>query len=311
MRPLLALALISVIGVLAAGCASATADPRSGADRLPNAASQTPAPTETGQGTGASARSDSPGPSRSTPARASTSAGATPDLLGAEIEQVRRILADVAAAGLHVLAFEPDGPVTAQFPEAGAPLPQTDPVLVWLGTPPEPPAPPEPSPTTPAETTDPEPSTPADSTASTDRDEDARSDASSTHEEGPRQRADDDASGGAPAPSTGRVSPRNQAASPAGTTMSGLASWYGPGFAGRTTACGGTFDPSALTFASRELRCGTTARISGPGGTVEATVTDWGPAEWTDRRFDLSQATFAAVAPLSRGVVEVTVEILD
>lgn len=94
-----------------------------------------------------------------------------------------------------------------------------------------------------------------------------------------------------------------------GTTLAGPASWYGPGFEGRGTACGTTFDPGALTLASRELRCGTKVTVTGPNGSVEATVTDWGPAEWTVRRFDLSQATFAAVASLGAGEIDVTVEV--
>ena len=49
--------------------------------------------------------------------------------------------------------------------------------------------------------------------------------------------------------------------------------------------------------------------MTGPSGSVEATVTDWGPAEWTDRRFDLSQATFSAVALLGSGVTDVTVTV--
>jgi len=93
--------------------------------------------------------------------------------------------------------------------------------------------------------------------------------------------------------------------------LEGPASWYGPGFAGRGTACGQVFDPTQLTLASRELRCGTVVRITGPSGAeVEATVTDWGPAEWTNRRFDLSQATFTAIAHPGTGVVPVTVEVL-
>jgi rare lipoprotein A len=93
--------------------------------------------------------------------------------------------------------------------------------------------------------------------------------------------------------------------------MQGPASWYGPGFEGLTTACGGAFDSGALTLASRELGCGTRVRVSAPGGqSVEATVTDWGPAEWTSRRFDLSAATFAAIAHPGAGVIRVTVETL-
>jgi rare lipoprotein A (peptidoglycan hydrolase) len=51
-------------------------------------------------------------------------------------------------------------------------------------------------------------------------------------------------------------------------------------------------------------------RITGPAGSsVEAVVTDWGPAEWTGRRFDLSRATFEAISSLGAGVIDVTVEL--
>ncbi len=64
------------------------------------------------------------------------------------------------------------------------------------------------------------------------------------------------------------------------------------------------------TLASREFGCGTSVRITGPAGSsVEAVVTDWGPAEWTGRRFDLSRATFEAISSLGAGVIDVTVEL--
>ena len=108
-----------------------------------------------------------------------------------------------------------------------------------------------------------------------------------------------------------RANIRTIAPAPAGQVLAGRASWYGPGFDGHQTACGGTFSASGLTLASRELRCGTVVSVSGPAGTVRATVTDWGPAEWTQRRFDLSQATFQSVASLGSGVIDVTVTVAD
>lgn len=76
-------------------------------------------------------------------------------------------------------------------------------------------------------------------------------------------------------------------------------------------ACGGAFDPSAATLASRELACGTRVRVTGPDGrSTEAVVTDWGPAEWTGKRFDLSQAVFAELAPVSRGWIDVELEVV-
>ena len=105
-----------------------------------------------------------------------------------------------------------------------------------------------------------------------------------------------------------RINPRQLPALPLGTQLSGNASWYGPGFHGNQTACGGIYDQNGPTIAARELRCGTVVRITGPSGaTVEATVTDWGPAEWTGRRFDLSAAVFNAIAPLGAGVIPVRV----
>ncbi|MEB3252844.1 MAG: septal ring lytic transglycosylase RlpA family protein [Nodosilinea sp.] len=42
----------------------------------------------------------------------------------------------------------------------------------------------------------------------------------------------------------------------------GLATWYGPGFAGNRTASGEIFNPSALTAAHRTLPFGTQVRVT-------------------------------------------------
>ena len=89
--------------------------------------------------------------------------------------------------------------------------------------------------------------------------------------------------------------------------LSGMASWYGPGFEGNTTACGNRFDPADFTLASRELPCGTPVRVVGPEGGVNAVVDDYGPASYTGRRFDLSRATFAAVQDINAGTAHVRV----
>lgn len=108
-----------------------------------------------------------------------------------------------------------------------------------------------------------------------------------------------------------RTNPLRLPQLPAGTLLDGLASWYGPGFHGNTTACGPIYDQNAPVLASRELRCGTIVRVTGPYGvSTEAMAIDWGPVEWAGRRFDLSAATFAAIAPLGRGVVPVRIEVL-
>src|SRR5690606_13227017 len=45
-------------------------------------------------------------------------------------------------------------------------------------------------------------------------------------------------------------------------TERGMASWYGPGFAGRRTANGEVFDPSQLTAAHKELPFNTLVRVT-------------------------------------------------
>ncbi len=280
-----------------------------------------------GCGRGAAAPQEAP-PDPGTAAQAhEPAAPATlPDVVGNDLEEARQALVAVATAGVRVLAFDPDGAVSAQQPPAGAAIGDDEPVVLWLGDPPAPPpAPPseqtaeaarpdsddvedaEPGPASatdpaPAPTPTPEPTT-TPAPAPAERDDAAG-------QEDPTE--GEDAARGTGADTPARTSPRVLPASPAGLTLEGTASWYGPGFEGLTTACGDRFDPGALTLATRELRCGTRVALTGPeGATVEAVATDWGPAEWTGRRFDLSRATFEALAPLSRGTVEVTLRVLD
>ena len=243
------------------------------------------------------------------------SAPALPDLVGAPVDAAR---AEVAAAGLRPrvvavdddAAAEPDTVVTAHHPSAGERA--TGEVTLWIGTPPDadPPPPPEPSGATGADTD-------AGAGAAADAESDPRDDAGDAGD-ATTASADEDPAGSRSAsdgpaadPPPDRVNIREVAAAPTGLELSGPASWYGPGFAGRTTACGGRFDPEEPTLATRELRCGTVVRVDGPGGSVEATVTDWGPAEWTNRRFDLARATFAEVASLGAGVVDVTLIVVE
>lgn len=212
-----------------------------------------------------------------------------PDLTGAALDDAHRRLA-VLGARIQVVAFDAVATVSAQYPEPGAPLPADRLVTVWVGVPPAPPpapATPPPAPAVAAPAPPPAPPAPPATARAAAQGSPASED---------------------PTPAAPRAAP----AAPAGATLRGPASWYGAEFAGRRTACGQRFDPAARTLASRELRCGTVVVVSGPGGaSVEATVTDWGPAPWTRRRFDLSQATFAAIAPLGAGVVPVSVQIVD
>lgn len=222
--------------------------------------------------------------------RVSDSGDAVPDLTGTPLANARPVLAAADLRPVPVAMADDDDRVSAQWPRPGSPRPGNGEVVVWLGAP-APPAMPEPE-RAPAPQAAPPTSAVAEPTPE-------------ATEPGPRDR---------PAghePASPRTSPRRIPASQPGDRLAGPASWYGEAFAGRTTACGAAFDPTELTLATRELRCGTRVRVRGPAGSVEATVTDWGPAEWTGRRFDLAQATFAALAPLGAGVVEVVIEVVD
>jgi rare lipoprotein A len=68
----------------------------------------------------------------------------------------------------------------------------------------------------------------------------------------------------------------------------GLASWYGPGFAGAPTASGDVIDPSAFTAAHKTLPFGTQLTVSYRGRSAQVTVNDRGPYTG-GRDLDLSQ----------------------
>jgi rare lipoprotein A len=56
-----------------------------------------------------------------------------------------------------------------------------------------------------------------------------------------------------------------------------LATWYGPGFYGRRTACGQRLTRSLLGVANRRLACGTQVQLSYRGHTLLVPVIDRGP----------------------------------
>ena len=89
--------------------------------------------------------------------------------------------------------------------------------------------------------------------------------------------------------------PRPVAEAPLRTHEVGLlvASWYGPGFAGKRTASGTVYNPSGLTAAHRTLPFGTRLLLGLGGKWVEVVVTDRGPVP-LERDLDVSEG--AAVA---------------
>jgi hypothetical protein len=73
-----------------------------------------------------------------------------------------------------------------------------------------------------------------------------------------------------------------------------LASWYGPGFYGRKTACGVKLTRRLLGVAHRTLPCGTPVAISYGGASITVPVVDRGPFK-RGRRWDLTAAAAAAL----------------
>ncbi len=88
-----------------------------------------------------------------------------------------------------------------------------------------------------------------------------------------------------------------------------VASWYGPGFHGRLTANGETYNQMALTAAHKELPFGTFLRITNQknGKSVIVRINDRGPYI-EGRDLDLSKGTAIALGMVQRGVIKVKVE---
>jgi len=89
----------------------------------------------------------------------------------------------------------------------------------------------------------------------------------------------------------------------------GIASWYGPDFAGKKTAMGNSYDPSSFTAAHRTLPLGSLIRVRNvdTGSSVVVIVDDRGPyAE--DRIIDLSHAAAGAIGLLIYGIERVQIE---
>jgi len=94
--------------------------------------------------------------------------------------------------------------------------------------------------------------------------------------------------------------PQAASAEPAGSSgkviQSGRASWYGPGFHGRRTASGETFNTNDLTAAHRTLPFGTKVRVVNKktGRSVVVRINDRGPYAH-GRVIDLSKASAQAI----------------
>jgi rare lipoprotein A (peptidoglycan hydrolase) len=108
---------------------------------------------------------------------------------------------------------------------------------------------------------------------------------------GATSRADTGGATAPPPPATGSSgSATADLAAKAAVAPVEVATWYGPGFFGRRTACGQVLRRSTVGIAHRRLPCGTQVTVYYRGRLATVPVIDRGPysrrADW-----DLTQAT--------------------
>jgi rare lipoprotein A len=92
----------------------------------------------------------------------------------------------------------------------------------------------------------------------------------------------------------------------------GIASWYGPGFHGKQTANGETFDTGELTAAHKKLPFNTRVQVTNldNGRSVVVRINDRGPFI-RGRIIDLSRAAAEAVEMIGPGTARVELRLLD
>lgn len=99
---------------------------------------------------------------------------------------------------------------------------------------------------------------------------------------------------------------------PAGRELgTGVASYYGKRFAGRSTASGERFDPQGLTAAHRTLPFGSKVRVTNAsnGRSVVVRINDRGPFHG-GRQIDLSRRAAEQIGLVARGHGRVEMELL-
>lgn len=96
-----------------------------------------------------------------------------------------------------------------------------------------------------------------------------------------------------------------------GATATGTASWYGPGYHGKRTACGDKFDQDALTAAHGSWPCGTRVKVTllSTGKSVEVVINDLFPNH-KGRLIDVSRGAARAIGLIGPGTGKVKVEVV-
>ena len=90
------------------------------------------------------------------------------------------------------------------------------------------------------------------------------------------------------------------------------ASYYGRKYDGRITASGETFSHKKFTCASWDYPLGTDLKVTRGKTSINVVCNDRGPSKrlLSTRQLDLSQAAFAKLGPLTKGLIRVQVEVV-
>ncbi len=115
----------------------------------------------------------------------------------------------------------------------------------------------------------------------------------------------------AAAPAQAAAAPAMAAAAAAGDVSEGKLAYYGKKFAGRKTASGERFNPSAMTMAHNNLPFGTKVKVTNLANkrSVVVRVNDRGPST-PDRVGDLSSAAARKVGAIKAGVINAKLEVV-
>ena len=101
--------------------------------------------------------------------------------------------------------------------------------------------------------------------------------------------------GGAAAPTSGNSAESSTPAAKTKVHTTGIATWFGPGFYGKKTACGQTLTPGVVGVANRTLPCGTLIKVSYAGHTLTLPVLDRGPYSRIGADWDLTSGAAEAL----------------
>ena len=95
-------------------------------------------------------------------------------------------------------------------------------------------------------------------------------------------------------------------------SQTGIASWYGPGFHGRTTASGIIYNQHDLTAAHQTLPLGTRVLVTNldNGRSIEVLINDRGPFA-KGRIIDLSYAAAETLGMIGPGTIPVRIEVVS